>query len=141
MKKLKRKELDEHRALLQDAPFSEAAKRKKYFFSDKTTYSENPAMPPKKEFKYSDPIVMDHDHGFKPPFAGRSGKHATFEKYPKWKADPPGEPKQKKEEDPDAKPGFKSPHRYRSIPCTSVATNIRNLKSSFPTFFRSPAKR
>ena len=35
VKKLRRKELDEHHALLQDAPFSEAAKRKAYFFSNK----------------------------------------------------------------------------------------------------------
>ena len=98
-------------------------------------------MPPKKEFKYSDPVVMDHDRGFRPPFAGKSGKHATFEKYPGWKADPPSPRKLKKDEPEDDKPGFKSPHRYKSIPCSSVATNVRNLKSSFPSFFRSPNKR
>lgn len=35
VKKLRKKELDEHHALLQDMPFSEAAKRKAYFFSNK----------------------------------------------------------------------------------------------------------
>ena len=63
-------------------PFSEAARKKAYFFSDKQTYMEDPPCPPKKKPPTPERNVMDHDAAFKPPFAGRSGKYATFEKYP-----------------------------------------------------------
>lgn len=129
--------------MLQDAPFSEAAKKREYFFSNKQTYMEDPPCPPKKKPPTPERNRHDHDMAFKPPFAGKSGKHATFEKFPDWKADPRfmKTERKKPDEDEDQKPGFKSPHKYKSIPCASVACNVRNLKSNYPSLFRSPVRR
>lgn len=33
-------------------------------------------------------------------------------------------------------PSFKMTHKGKGVPITSVATNIRNLKSAFPMHFR-----
>jgi len=32
---------------------------------------------------------------------------------------------------------FKSATNYKSKPCTSIVTNIRNIKASYPSVFRS----
>ena len=98
---------------------------------------ENPPVPP-REIKPYVPTIAEHDRPFRLPFGGRSGKQATFEKFPEHVPDPPKELK-KKAVDPDAddKPGFKLTHKYKSRPQASVALNVRNLKAAYPSMFRS----
>ena len=99
-------------------------------------------MPAKRE-KNKEERVNIHDKPFFPARPGPKGKFGTLDKFPEHKADPARQIKRvKKEEDaPDPPPGFKNTYRYQSRPTPSIATNIRNLKSSYPSAFsRSPMR-
>jgi hypothetical protein len=89
-----------------------------------------PDLPPKEPM---------HDKEFKP--AGpKKGIHPTLSRYPSYMPCPPKEYKRKKVvevegEAPMHEKGFKLTYRYQSRPCPSVATNFRNLKTSYPAAF------
>ena len=122
--------------------FSQKAKRTDFFNSHKAVYMEDPPIPHRKE-KKEIPTEPLHDKPFKPSNPPKRGNHCTLEKFPLWKEDPPKEVTRKKkgEDDPEDPPGFKPTYKYRSMPSPSVATNIRNLKASFPSSFaRSPVR-
>ena len=71
----------------------------------------------------------------------KKGNNQTIEKFPKYIEDPPTDKKYVKpaEGAPESPPGWKATYRKQSRPTPSVATNFRNLKSSFPSAFsRSP---
>jgi len=36
----------------------------------------------------------------------------------------------------DIKPNFRPSHKKKTVPCPSVTTNYRNLKTEFPSVFR-----
>jgi hypothetical protein len=109
---------------------------------------ENPMIPARKPVekpkkgvdRNGDPI---HDKAFKPANPAKIGNHCTIEKFPLYKEDPPKEVKRIKYADgqePEVPPGFKMTYNRKGSPTPSIATNIRNLKSSFPSHFRSPGK-
>lgn len=108
---------------------------------------ENPMIPAKKAVaapklgvdKNGEPI---HERAFRPANPAKRGNHCTIEKFPLYKEDPPREVKRIKIEEgaPEAPPGFKMTYNRKSSPTPSVACNIRNLKASFPSSFRSPGK-
>ena len=80
-----------------------------------------------------------HDKPFKPSHPSKKGNiKGTLDKFPEYLPNPPKEVKRKvvaEGEEEEAPPGFKVTYRYKSRPTPSVATNIRNLKSSYPTAF------
>merc|ERR1740138_1255872 len=104
---------------------------------------ENPMIPARKPKtppklgtdKNGEPI---HERAFRPANPAKRGNHCTIEKFPLYKEDPPREVKRIKYPDgqePEAPPGFKMTYNRKSSPTPSVATNIRNLKASFPSSF------
>ena len=122
--------------------FSQKAKRKEYFNSHLQVYEENPPIPARPEKKEPERVDIHDGKKFKPSNPPKRGNHCTLEKFPLYQEDPPTQLKRKQpvegEEDP---PGFKPTTKYSSLPSPSVATNIRNLKSSFPaSFARSPIR-
>ena len=83
----------------------------------------------KKAAERRAPFASYHDRAFRPT-GPKKTIHPTIEPFPKYIEDPPKELKRApKTEDDDDKPNFKMTHNSKSIPCTSVATNFRNLKS------------
>ncbi len=84
-----------------------------------------------------------HNRAFRPANPAKRGNQCTIEKFPLYKEDPPKEVKRvvyAEGEAPEDVPKFKMTYNRRSSPTPSVATNIRNLKASFPSSFRSPTK-
>lgn len=137
-KEIARKELEEHKAKVQERPFSQRVTRITHFNSSKAIYGEDvplhhkPPMPKKKP-------AVQHDAAFKPPIRPpRSGHSCSLATFPKYMENPPKQPtrKVKLEGEPDAPPAFKLTYKYKSRPSSSVATNLRNLKVSYPSIFR-----
>lgn len=130
-------------AAIHDAKhFSQKAKRTDHFNGHKAVYMEDPLIPARPEKKVEVPAEPLHDKPFKPSNPPKKGNHCTLEKFPAYKEDPPTQLKRKvKDETEEDIPGFKPTHKYRSMASPSVATNIRNLKSQFPSSFaRSPVR-
>lgn len=80
---------------------------------------------------------MTHDKAFKPSNPPKLGYNKTLARFPPYKEDPK-KPLTRRvpvegEED---KPKFKPTYNAKSRPTPSVATNLRNMKSSFPSLFR-----
>lgn len=99
-----------------------------------------PGRKPKEKEEFQD---VHDGKAFKPANPGKKGVNGTIDKFPLHKPDPPTETKRFKpaEDAPDPPPGFKVTYKYRSRPQPSIATNVRNLKASFPSAFsRSPMR-
>ena len=74
---------------------------------------------------------------FKPSHPPKVGYNKSIGKFPKYTEDPPKQLKRKIVDDnADEPPKFKMTHNMKSKPTPSVATNLRNLKASFPSVFR-----
>ena len=84
------------------------------------------------------PVEPMHDKAFRPS-GPKKGVHPTIGAHPAYLPNPPRELKRKViiegEGAEDERPAFKLTYNLRSRPCPSVATNYRNLKSSFPSAF------
>jgi hypothetical protein len=142
-REIAQKEREYHESKIQEKPFSNRAKHTETFNTHKQILMEDPAIPerPKKE----EPERPDiHDgKAFKPANPSKKGNHSTFQKFPEHKPDPPKDKKYVKppEDAPESPPGFKATYKFQSRPTPSIATNYRNLKSSYPSAFsRSPVR-
>jgi len=71
------------------------------------------------------------------PVGPRKTLHATLEEFPAYLPNPPTEKTRAPPDDPDAPPRFKMTHNTKTIPCSPIATNMRNLKLSYPSAFKS----
>ena len=78
---------------------------------------------------------MMHDMPFKPSHPPRRGYNKTLAKFPPYKEDPLRVAMRKKEPEED-KAKWRSTTKKWSVPCSSVTTNYKNLKSEFPSVFR-----
>lgn len=145
-KKTIKQELEYHHSKVQEKPFSQQAKRLKFgtFNNPKDVYGEDRPMPPKRE-KVSqsaaalpdvEPVEPLHDKAFKPSGPKKS-IHPTIGGFPPYQPNPPRELKRKiiVEGEEEERPRFKMTYNQKSLPCKSVATNYRNLKSAFPSAF------
>ena len=142
-KKVYKAELEEHKALVEKIgdgkPFSQYARKKRWgTFNDPIqVYMEDVPLPAKEK---KAPVELPDLHDgrpFKPSSNMKKGQTATIAKFPEHVADPP--PKKvrvKKDDDDEGPPGFKCTKKFMSRPTPSVATNFRNLKSSFPSAFK-----
>lgn len=120
----------------QEKPFSQRVKHTETFNKPKEVYGEDVPIPHKQPPAKLPPPI-EHEKPFKPSNPPKRGYNRTLCKFPDYKENPPKELKRKiKEEDKDDPPRFKPTHNHKSRPTPSVATNVRNLKSSFPSAFR-----
>lgn len=90
-------------------------------------------MPPKKV--EPPPLnIHEEDPPFRPYGTNTNNKrvHDTFSKFPGEQKGAVKETKRKPPPPDDAPPPFKMTHNGRGLPVTSVATNHRNLKASYP---------
>lgn len=80
---------------------------------------------------------MVHDKNFKPSNPAKVGYNRTLARFPAYKEDPK-KPITRRipVEGEDDKKKFRPTHNVKSRPTPSVATNMRNIKSSFPSLFR-----
>ena len=104
------------------------------FGTIKETFGEDPPVPQRKPPEPRKPL-MTHDVPFKPSNPPKKGYNKTLDKFPPYKEDPLRVVLRKKEAEED-KAKWKPTTRKREVPCTSVVTNYRNLKSEFPTVFK-----
>lgn len=137
-KKLAIKEREYHETKVQDKPFCPRAKHTDLFNKAREVYEENPPIPPKKEPEApAAPAEPLHDKPFKPANPSKKGYKSTLNKFPEWLPNPAKQlVRVKKEEGEEEMKGFKATYKERTRPTPSVATNIRNLKASYPTLFR-----
>lgn len=98
-------------------------------------FGENPVIParaPKEPIKPS----YEQEVNWKPGGPCRTGALCTLSKFPEFIPDPVKSIERRRpvegEENP---PSFKSTKRINSRPTPSVVTNLKNLKSSFPSVF------
>lgn len=132
-----KKEFLDHKAKEQEKPFSQRVGSMKVFNKVKLVYGEDVILLPKPTPVKHVPAVT-HDMPFRPSKPPRSGYACTIEPYPEHKANPPKRivRKIRLDGDPEPAPAFKFTHKYKSRPMTSIACNLKNLKSSFPSIFK-----
>ena len=129
-----------HRSKVQEQPFYNMPRRTRTFNAPLQVYGSDVPLPPKKEVEKAEKGEGEEEDrpAFKPSHPGIRGIHKTFEKFPDYLPNPPKELKRKivADDAPEEKPSFKIPKKGISGPTTSIATNYRNLKASFPSAFR-----
>lgn len=129
------KEREIHMSKVQELPFRQRVGKLDYFNSHKKVLEEDVPIPPKKE--KAKPTVEDDRPPFKPSHPPKTGYNKSIAKFPQYLPDPPKQLKRKMPvEGVEEPPKFKMTHNAKSRPTPSVATNLRNLKSSFPSVFR-----
>jgi Domain of unknown function (DUF4586) len=134
-KLIEKKELEEHHKKLQDKPFSQKVKGRETFATVVQAFGEDRVYPQRPEPKKREPL-MTHDYAFKPSHPPRRGYNKTIAPFPPYKEDPLKPVERKKSQEAEERPNFKLTHKKKTVPCPSVTTNYRNLKSEFPSVFR-----
>ena len=129
-------EREYHESKLQEKPFSQRAKKTHTFNTDRKILEENPPIPHRTVKPRTAPNC-EHDKPFRPTNPPKRGSQATLAKFPKYQEDPK-KPLERKVplEGEEEKAKFKNMHIMRSRPTPSVATNMRNMKASFPSVFK-----
>lgn len=92
---------------------------------------------PEKKVAPPEKNIHEDDPPFRPFGTNTNNKrvHDTFSKFPGCNQGEIRVVKRKPKPEEDIPP-FKMTHNVKHPPVTSIATNMRNLKSSYPTFFR-----
>lgn len=93
-------------------------------------------LPPKK-VEPPPPNIHEGEAPFRPYGTNTNNKrvHDTFSKFPGYNKGAINETK-RKPKDEDAPPPFRMTHNRKDVPIQSIACNTRNLKTSYPTFFK-----
>lgn len=143
-KELNRKELFESKKKMQEKPFSQRIKPVETFVNVQETYGEEGMVFPKKKPPQKTKPQVEHPAPFKPsnpPKLGVTDK--TLGKFPEYlddvkaKEDPNfGKPPQKKPKAEDERAAWKPNTFKRTVPSPSVATNLKNIRSSLPAIMR-----
>lgn len=121
---------------VQEKPFSQQVKRTHYFNTHRKVLEEDIPIPERPAVKKRAPLI-EHDKAFKPSHPPRTGYNKTLAKFPDYQPDPkkPIERKMPVEGEDDKK-AFKPSYNGKSRPTPSVACNMRNIKTAFPSVFR-----
>ena len=125
---------------MQEKPFSNNVRRKETFNPVKEVFGSDVPLPkeehtPRK--RTQSPHAPIHDKPFKPSNPPKKGYNRTLDKFPEYKPDPMKPLERKKPvEGAEERPNFKPSYNKKSMPVKPVATNLRNLKSEFPSIFR-----
>lgn len=128
----------------QEKPFSQRIKPVETFSNVMDTYGEEGMTFPKKKPPQKEKPQVDHPAPFKPCNPPKKGiVDKTISKFPEYlddkkaKEDPNfGKPPQKKVKKEDERGAWKPNTFKRSVPCPSVATNLKNIRSSLPMMMR-----
>lgn len=122
---------------MKEKPFSQRAHSRGIFNSTRAVIGED-RIYVKRTVSQRMISKAEHDKPFKPSHPPRIGYNKTIDKFPEYKEEGVKEITKRREADPDAAPipKFKPTHNYKTRPTPSVAVNIRNLKSAFPSVFR-----
>jgi len=136
-REMARKEMAEGKAHEQEKPFSQAAKQRYVFSTNKDIYDIRPDIPAKKPRRESPP-PMEQEVSWKPAKPSRKGHSCTLGKTPEYIPDPIKFTQRRRTLDGDAEapPAFKRPKAFQSRPSPSVMCNAKNIKASFPSIFR-----
>lgn len=135
-RKVATKEMEEAKKLEQEKPFSQRAKVWGGFNTTKVVIGEDIAIPHRAAKKEMAP-PMEQEVAFKPAKLPRSGYSCTFEKFPNYMENPLKFTERRVPVEGEEKPpAFKTATNFKSKPCASITTNMRNLKASFPSVFR-----
>jgi len=136
LKEIAHKERLEHETKLQEKPFSQKVKQTGVFNPDKAVYGEDIPIPHRKPAPKRQPPIV-HEVPFKPSNPPRKGYNKCLDKFPEYKPNPTNPVKRKMPvEGQEEPPKFKMTHNVKTRPTPSIATNMRNLKASFPSVFR-----
>lgn len=139
-RKLRLKELEEHKSKLQEMSFKAMDYGNKAFSSnvesycyDQPTHIPREPLPDKAE-KYP------HESAFRPPNPMKRGIHkGLIGGIPEYIPDPMPEPRKRQQKDEDAPPGFRiGACRSQCNPMPSVTTNMRNMRNERPSSFARP---
>jgi len=141
-KKMRARELEEHRAKLQDTPFRGSAYGNKSFADNTETYNygDVPTHIPREMEKADTVKRAVHEAPFRPSAPTKKGiLHGTIGGIPEYIMDPvPGGAQRRAPEDPPP-PAFKLGNlRQVTNPMPSVVTNIRNMRNERPSSFSRP---
>lgn len=143
-KDLAREELEESKKKMQEKPFSQRIKPQATFSNVETTYGEEGLTFKKKKPARKAKPQVEHSGPFRPSNPPKKGiVDKTLQKFPDYLDDKKaledpnyGKPKKKKEKAEDERPAWKPNTYVKSRPTPSVATNLRNIRSSLPTMMR-----
>ncbi|CAI2374510.1 unnamed protein product [Moneuplotes crassus] len=143
-KELASEELKESRKKMQEKPFSQRIKPQATFSNVQEAYGEEGMKFPKKKPQRKAKPQVEHPGPFKPSNPPKKGvTDKTLQAFPEYlddkkaKEDPNyGKPTQKKAKKEDERPAWKPNTFSKSRPTPSVATNLRNIRSSLPTMMR-----
>ena len=92
---------------------------------------------PHREPKPKTAPAVEHDRAFKPSNPPKLGYNKTIAPFPLYKEDPKKPiTRRVPVEGEEERSKFKPTHNSKSRPTPSVATNMRNIKTSFPSVFR-----
>ena len=122
--------------MLQDKPFSQRVKPRGNFNTDRQILEENPMLPHRAP-RPKTAVAVEHDKPFRPSHPPKVGYNKTLAPFPHYQEDPkkPLTRKVPIEGEEDRKK-FRPTHNFKSRPTPSVATNVRNIKSAYPSVFR-----
>lgn len=139
--KLAKEETAYHRSKVQEKPFSSQAKRLPFgtFMNPREQFKHIPPPPEKPTLPKSESQALPplHEAQFKPANPGK--KHKSIGRFPAFMPDPPAERKRVKKTDEELNnepPAFKPSKKIFSRPTPSIMTNVRNLKTAYPSHFR-----
>lgn len=143
-RELARKELEESKKKMQEKPFSQRIKPVDAFNSIEKTYGEEGLVFPKKKPARKPQPQVEHPAPFKPSNPPKKAiTDKTLAKFPEYLDDKKaledpnfGKPKQKKVKPEDEKPAWKPNTFKKTTPSPSVATNLKNIRSSLPMMMR-----
>lgn len=122
---------------MQEKPFSQRVRSQPQFATIKQVFGEDVPLPHKQPKPQAEPAVT-HDVPFKPSKPPRSGYNCSLTAYPAYMPCPPKEIKRKVKlaESNDEPPAFRPTYKYKSKPCVSITTNLKNIRKSFPSVFK-----
>ena len=131
-------EREYHLSKIQDKNFSQKVKRTDTFNTNRDILEENP-MIPVRSIKPRTANIADHDRPFKPSQPGKKkGHNMTFAAFPVYENNPfkSVERKMPVEGAEEEIRAFKPTHIFKTRPSPSVACNLRNVRTAFPSIFR-----
>lgn len=139
-RKLRTKELEHHKAKLQEAPFKGNSYGNNTFDSviDAYHYDQPYGIP--REPKVFNVVVASHEQAFRPSNPSKKGFNATLEPFPEHIPDPVPEPARRKpKDDTEQPPAWRAgAPRECPHPQPSVVTNLRNLRAENTARFARP---
>ena len=79
---------------------------------------------------------MTHDAHFYPCNPAKKGYNKSIGKFPVYMEDPLKFVVRKTKQEGEDERKWRPSHNKKTIPCPSVTTNYKNLKTEFPTIFK-----